>query len=165
MAAAKHEGVCNPCVVVEPQRALLVVEDYPPLATVIAIALRRELQRPVVRVGSIQRALAEEVVSFEVACIDLELPDGDGLQLATELRDAGVAHVVFFTASRDEQKLATARELGPVVDKTAGVDELVLVIRESLAQAEEAVQLAAGGEAQPPSTPRRNQSGMRRRVR
>lgn len=169
--AAKCRLVCRltyvttPTVPPDPNLApVLVVDDYPPLATVIAIALRRQLRREVVRVGSVQRALAT-TQPFELACLDLELPDGDSLELAEELLRRGVSRVVFFTACRDSERLAAAWNLGSVIDKTTGVDELVNVVRQTLREAE-VVQLAVGSEGQPPSTPRRtNVSGTRRRIR
>lgn len=110
---------------------ILVVEDYPPLATVIAISLRR-FGHEVVRVGSVQRADSAEG-SFDAAVLDVDLPDGNGVELARELIDSGRAgSVVFFTATRDSDARAAALQLGPVVDKSAGVEELAHAVGETL---------------------------------
>ncbi|MBX3182287.1 MAG: response regulator [Polyangiaceae bacterium] len=124
---------------------LLLVEDYPPLATVVAIALRRGTGHEVVRVGSVSRAeaaLAERGV-FDVAVLDIDLPDGSGVDLARRLIERGqVSACVFFTASRDEAERAAARQVGPVVDKLATMDELVQVVLTHLgASAEHAPKL------------------------
>lgn len=115
-----------------------MVEDYPPLATVVAIALRRSTGHEVVRVGSIQRAEAAilEHPAFDVVVMDIDLPDGSGVELARRLLTAGNARTcVFFTASRDDQLRKDARSMGPVVDKLAPMSELVRVVLENLSAA------------------------------
>jgi DNA-binding response OmpR family regulator len=138
---------------------ILVVEDYPPLATVIAISLRR-LGHEVVRVGNVQRAEIAEG-SFDAAVLDVDLPDGNGIELAGELADAGtVAGVVFFTATRDAEARARALRLGPVVDKSAGVEELARVVGETLIALN--AKVVGGPDAVLNS---RGRSGTRRKVR
>jgi CheY-like chemotaxis protein len=52
------------------------------------------------------------------AVIDLELPDGDGPDLAATLRNArGSLPLAFFTASTAAQLRERARAYGPVFDK------------------------------------------------
>lgn len=110
---------------------ILVVEDYPPLATVIAISLKR-LGHEVVRVGSVQRARRVEG-PFEAAVLDVDLPDGSGIDLARTLLDSElVQSAIFFTATRDAEARAAALRVGPVVDKTIGVEELARVVGETL---------------------------------
>lgn len=142
---------------------LLVVEDYPPLATVMAIALRRSTGHEVVRVGSVQRAEAAVAESerFDLMVADIDLPDGSGVHLSRRLLDAGqVGGCVFFTASRDDGVLRAAREIGPVVDKLAPVADLVRVVLEHLGAVAPAVRVRAvgGADAAPEHT-----SGTRRR--
>lgn len=103
---------------------ILLVEDYPPLATVIRIALRRA-GHDVVRVSSLARAREAEG-SFDLGVFDVDLPDGDGVTLAGELMAAGtVSRVLFHSSSRDPRALRRARYLGPFVDKSLDVRELV----------------------------------------
>ncbi len=71
--------------------------------------------------------------SFDVVVMDIDLPDGSGVELARELLATGKARTcVFFTASRDDQLRRDARALGPVVDKLAPMSELVRVVLENL---------------------------------
>ena len=78
--------------------------------------------------GSAQRARAVEG-QFDCAVVDIDLPDGCGVELAEELlsskRSAGV---VFYTATRDQSLRARARELGTVVDKLEPLQVLLDVL-------------------------------------
>jgi DNA-binding response OmpR family regulator len=137
-------------------RRLLVVEDYPPLAKVIAIGAKQH-GHEVVRAGSVQRALATEG-TFDVAILDLDLPDGSGLELADALLREGRAHrVVFFTASRDQTLRRDALHYGPVLDKERGIEALMTVTAESL-------QMANVVNGAPAPAPGAGRSGTRRRV-
>jgi DNA-binding response OmpR family regulator len=63
---------------------------------------------------------------FPVGVFDIELPDGDGIELARSLRSRGVVgRVVFFTACTEPQRLARARELGNVFVKTAHLPSML----------------------------------------
>jgi DNA-binding response OmpR family regulator len=106
---------------------VLVVEDYPPLATVLAIGVGR-LGYEVVRVGSAQRARAL-AGDWDCAIVDIDLPDGCGVELAEELLTSGRASgVVFYTATRDQERRARAAELGAVVDKAEPLQALLDVM-------------------------------------
>ncbi len=140
---------------------LLVVDDYPPLATVIAISLRR-LGHEVVRLGSAQRALAAEG-PFDAVVLDVDLPDGSGTELAEHLLSEGRARsVIFFTGTRDAGARERALALGPVVDKIDGVEVLAGVVADELEACVRARAVGApdGIAPQRPS----GQSGTRRKV-
>jgi DNA-binding NarL/FixJ family response regulator len=68
----------------------------------------------------------------EVVTMEIKLPDGDGLQLARELRDryAGLG-IVLITAQHEDDVLFRALETGvsAFVAKTAPVEEMVAAIR------------------------------------
>lgn len=49
---------------------------------------------------------------FDLALIDLSLPDGSGFSLCTALREAGAIPVIFLTASGDESSVVTGLSLG-----------------------------------------------------
>lgn len=143
---------------------MLIVEDYPPLATVLAITFQR-LGYVVERVGRVERALRISTVS-DVLIADIELPDGDGVELAAELVAAGRARrVVFFTATRDAHRLALARQMGTVVDKDGGVDPLVTVVERELSPSARARELARAAGAGDVTVDTSDRSGTRPRVR
>jgi DNA-binding response OmpR family regulator len=140
---------------------LLVAEDYPPLAKVIAIACQREGYE-VERAGSKARALALPG-AFDLAVIDLDLVDGRGTDLALGLRREGRVGVVVFLASDSEHELCvTAAALGRVIQKESGVDELMACVRESLEHVRQLAQ--AVGSEHSASVPLAR-SGMHKRVR
>ena len=68
--------------------------------------------------GMVAALVRVSTTRFDVAVLDLGLPDGDGVALATELlRVWPDARVVFVTAAPDGALAARARALGPVVPK------------------------------------------------
>jgi CheY-like chemotaxis protein len=143
-------------------RRVLVVEDYPPLAKVLAIGLRR-LGYDVARVGSGRRARLLEG-AFAVALVDVDLPDDSGVALARFLMDSGRTDgVVFFSASRDPDVIAEARRVGAWVSKQDGVEAAIAAVDaacESLDARAKVVGLPDG-----PETRESGRSGTRRRVR
>lgn len=142
---------------------ILVLEDYPPLAKVIEIGLRR-IGHDVVRVDSIQRAL-ELDEEFELASMDVELPDGRGPDLAEKLMQEGRLHrVVFFSATNDAELEERARSLGPFVEKAFGVEALVHVIRSFVPDGDQSSLAKAVGAPDLAIRPA-GRSGTRRRVR
>jgi CheY-like chemotaxis protein len=139
---------------------VLVVEDYPPLATVLAIGVGR-LGHEVVRVGSAQRARAAEG-EFDCAIVDIDLPDGCGVDLAEELLSSKrAAAVVFYTATRDQSLRSRARALGTVVDKSEPLQGLLDVMTDWFTGQQRA---RAVGEQEPAAVPV-GRSGLRTRVR
>ena len=139
---------------------ILVVDDYPPLAKVIAIGLRRN-GHEVERAGSQRRALEVEGL-LDAAVIDVDLPDGNGIDVAaTLLAEQRVGLVIFFSATRDTEARQRALALGPFVDKSTGVDPLLELVEDELA-ARASVAKAVGAPDQVVSPTAR--SGTRRRV-
>ena len=142
---------------------VLVVEDHPPLATVVAIGLRR-LGHEVVRVGSVERALSAEG-DFDGAVVDIELPDGTGVELARELLDSErVQTVVFYTATRDPGLKLEALKLGPIVDKMGNLEELLEVTSSELERVAQRARAAGAGDVVV-TAHATAKSGTRRRVR
>jgi CheY-like chemotaxis protein len=140
---------------------ILVLEDYPPLAKVIEIGLRR-IGHETVRVDSVQRALELEE-EFEIATMDVELPDGSGPDLAKRLMDEGRLHqVVFFSATNDAELEEKARNLGPFVEKAYGVEALVHVIQSFVPDGDALAKAVGAPDAVLRASGR---SGTRRRVR
>jgi len=106
-----------------PQRLLVVEDDV-----TVARALSRTLARTgysvaVTRSCSAALALTQ---SFDFAILDLDLPDGNGVDLArTLLASAKVPSVLFFTSSNDQALLARARCLGSVITKSLGTSPIL----------------------------------------
>ncbi|HYQ01091.1 MAG TPA: response regulator [Polyangiaceae bacterium] len=103
---------------------LLVVEDD----VTVARALSRTLARAGFSVATARscgaaRALAQ---SFDFAILDLDLPDGNGVDLARALMSGGkVPSVLFFTSCTDSALLARARCMGSVVMKPLGTSPIL----------------------------------------
>lgn len=66
--------------------AVLVCEDDPDVAAILAEMLRKEGMRAETVPSARAARAALEAVRFDVAIVDLHLPDGDGLEFITELR-------------------------------------------------------------------------------
>ena len=98
---------------------LLVVEDD----VTVARALSRTLARAGFSVACARSCAAarELAQSFDFAILDLDLPDGNGVDLARALLTSGkVPVVLFFTSCTDGALLARARRMGSVILKSLG---------------------------------------------
>ncbi len=91
---------------------ILVVEDEPDLAGAIATGLRREGYA--VDMAPDGRSALERlrVTEYDLVCLDLNLPDIDGLQVCREIADQGLVTRVLMLTARDG-----------VEDRIAGLDE------------------------------------------
>jgi CheY-like chemotaxis protein len=107
----------------ESNRAL-IVEDDPVVARSIARRLLREGYS--VSMAQTCRAARAAGTGFQVAVLDLDLPDGTGDALADDLLRLGaVRHIVFYTGSIDPQVRENASHFGTVIDKTEDVEQVV----------------------------------------
>jgi DNA-binding response OmpR family regulator len=103
---------------------LLLVEDD----LLLARALLRSLGTRGIRARHIARcaAAAALTVHYAVGVFDIELPDGDGVEIARLLLAQGVIdRVIFYTACAEPARLARARGLGPVFIKTVNLQSLL----------------------------------------
>ncbi|GAA4214018.1 response regulator transcription factor [Microbispora amethystogenes] len=93
---------------------VLLVEDDPELSELVALGLRNESYAVDVAATYLEAEESLRVTSYDVACLDLGLPDGDGLDLLRRL--GGDAHL-----RRPRRTLVvTARDA--VGDRVAGLD-------------------------------------------
>jgi DNA-binding response OmpR family regulator len=93
---------------------ILLVEDDADLAEVVALGLRNEAYAVDVATGCAAAEALLRTVDFDVACVDLGLPDGDGLDLIRRLAVDGELR-------RPRRSLVlTARDA--VADRVAGLD-------------------------------------------
>lgn len=98
---------------------LLVVEDD----VTVARALSRTLARAGFAVACARSCGAARTLtqSFDFAILDLDLPDGNGVDLARTLMTSGkVPAVLFFTSCTDSALLARAGRMGSIVMKSLG---------------------------------------------
>ncbi|MEV8320691.1 response regulator transcription factor [Streptomyces sp. NPDC059900] len=106
---------------------VLVVEDEPSIADVLAIALRYH-RFDVMVAGTVRDALAlAGRTRPDVALLDVMLPDGDGRALARELRDRHPEAALLFLTARD----APAEIVGALgfgddyITKPFNIDEVI----------------------------------------
>lgn len=110
---------------------VLVIEDDP----TVARALRRAfLVRSVkCEIASSAKEVRESVEKYKLAIVDVNLPDGNGIDLYDELRSGDrVGAGIFFTATADENDKERATRLGLVIPKSEGVDAAVSLALASL---------------------------------
>ena len=106
---------------------VLVLEDEPAIGRSLVRGLRQaghecHLVERCARVRELEQ-------SFDVAVLDLELPDGVSVDVAEELLGFGTTRaVVFFSGASDQLLLARAARLGVVVSKSAPFAELLEAI-------------------------------------
>ena len=116
-----------------PTRVMLV-EDHADYRDFMVALLGREPDLEVVaQAGSLAEARSHAaVVSFDVAVLDLSLPDGNGVDLIADVRESNAgAAVLILSASLDPRNLERATEAGAdeILDKLATPGEIVGTIR------------------------------------
>lgn len=107
----------------EPARAL-IVDDDPVVARSIARRLLREGYT--VSLAQTCRGARASGPGFQIAILDLDLPDGSGVDLADELLRLGaVRGVVFYTGSLDGALRERALSFGTVIDKARELEDVI----------------------------------------
>ena len=119
-----------------PPIRLLLLDDHLAFRQPLAFMLEREPDLTVVaQAGSLaeaRQALADGVGAIDVALIDLQLPDGNGVEIVREMRAASsFGHALVLTADPDKIRHARAIEAGAcgVIGKTAHLADIVEAIR------------------------------------
>jgi DNA-binding NarL/FixJ family response regulator len=113
---------------------VLLVEDQADFRRLMVALLARQPDLEVVaQAGSLTEARRHAAeVSFDVAVLDLGLPDGNGADLIADLRGSKPdAAVLILSASLDSASLEKAAEAGAneIMDKLATPVELIGAIR------------------------------------
>lgn len=143
-----------------PQRLLVVEDDV-----TVARALSRTLARAGFSVASARSCTAARSLaqSFDFAILDLDLPDGNGVDLARALMTSGkVPSVLFFTSSSDPALLARARCMGSVVMKSAGSSPILAWLTASATDSLDAPQSGTAPSANARSYRASSSSSLRR---
>jgi DNA-binding NarL/FixJ family response regulator len=130
---------------------LLLVEDHASFRQTLALVFDQEPDFEVVaQAGSLAEARrVTKRRAVDLGVIDLSLPDGEGVELIEELREANpLFAALVLTASVDQEEYARAVEAGAagVLHKSADVDEILdatrrLAAGETLFSSEELVEL------------------------
>ncbi len=117
-----------------PPIRVMLVEDNADYRLLLERLLARQPDLEVAaQAGSLTEARElADVVRFDVAVLDLRLPDGDGTDLISDLRqgNSGVAMLIL-SASLDPASLDKATRLGvdEIMDKLASPTEILGAIR------------------------------------
>jgi two-component system KDP operon response regulator KdpE len=113
---------------------ILVVEDDAGLRRVVVATLKAAGYRPVPAVDAAEGRRWFNHYRPDLVLLDLGLPDGDGLDLITEIRDRATTPVVVLSARDAESVKVRALDLGAddYVTKPFGVDELLARLRAAL---------------------------------
>jgi two-component system, NarL family, nitrate/nitrite response regulator NarL len=119
----------------EHSTGILLVEDHASFRQALAFMFERQGQFAVAgQVGSLAEArafLKKSPEAFDVAVVDLALPDGDGFGLIEELSSRPGVMTLVLSASLEPTRFATAVEAGAsgVLHKSAPVGEIVDAVR------------------------------------
>jgi ActR/RegA family two-component response regulator len=103
---------------------LLLVEDD----LLLARALQRALQARGIQARHVARCATASALQgpFRVGVFDLDLPDGDGVELAQRLTRAGIVQrAIFYTACSHPARLACASAIGSVFAKSRQLGSLM----------------------------------------
>lgn len=133
---------------------VLVVEDEPSIADVLAIALRHHDFEVVTAGGVRQAQLLAERARPDVALLDVMLPDGDGRALGRALRSRMPQTAVLFITARDApaEVVGALRFGDDYITKPFNVDEVVARIQAVLRR----TRPASGGDVLPVPPPLRH---------
>ncbi|QIB68728.1 response regulator transcription factor [Aminipila butyrica] len=115
-------------------KRIFLVEDDKAIAKNLMLLLRSEgFITTHASTQEAARALLDEM-KFDLALVDISLPDGNGFTLCTEIKEAQDIPVIFLTASGDESSVVTGLNIGAddYITKPFRPRELVARIRTAL---------------------------------
>jgi DNA-binding NarL/FixJ family response regulator len=115
---------------------IMLVEDHTTVRQALALVLEQEREFEVVaQAGSLAEA-RQAATEFDVAIVDLGLPDGHGADVITELRKISPKSLMLvLTASFERTELARAVEAGAsgLLHKATPLEEITQAVRRLLA--------------------------------
>lgn len=115
-------------------KQIFLVEDDKAIAKNLILLLRSE-GFAVTHVPTQSEALATlNRHKFDLALVDISLPDGNGFTVCTEIKETGDVPVIFLTASGDEASVVTGLNMGAddYITKPFRPRELIARIRTAL---------------------------------
>ena len=118
----------------ERRTRVMVVEDHADFRDLMEVLLSNQPDiKLVAQAGSLAEARAHAATcEFDVAVLDLGLPDGDGVDLIADLRQANPdVGVLILSASLDPGGIEKARREGAdeILDKLTPVAEVLATVR------------------------------------
>lgn len=116
-------------------KKILLIEDNLLTAKGLQYSLEREKYVVVLATTKVAAVRALQETEFALCLIDINLPDGDGFQIATYVRDHHLAsRMIFLTARDDEVDRLRGLELGATdyITKPFRTKELLLKVRNLL---------------------------------
>ena len=111
---------------------VMLVEDHPDFRDLMEVLLGSQSDiNLVAQAGSLAEARNLAVrFDFDVAVLDLGLPDGDGVDLIADLRRANPeVGVLVLSASLDTASIERAAAADEIMDKLAPLDEVLGTLR------------------------------------
>ncbi len=119
------------------KQSLLVVEDDNSIAVGLEYSLRQEGFDVTVCTGVREALKALETARFDLAVLDLSLPDGSGYDICRAVKAKGDLPVIFLTARDDEGSVVMGLDMGAddYITKPFRLRELVSRIRSVLRRA------------------------------
>lgn len=141
---------------------VLLVEDDPTVCRAAERYLTHRGHELVAIAGTCRHALAD-VRTFDCVLMDVDLPDGNGVDVARQLLERGTTNVVvFFSGTQDQDIRLAASELGTFVAKEAGLHALVKAMETAVVEVNEQALAANGDPVSSRDSEPRLQSGFRR---
>ena len=113
---------------------LVLADDHPVFAAGLRTVLDAEEDMQVTTVAATGRLALQAVIDDqpEIAILDLSMPDGDGLWVCAQVREAGLpTRVLILTMSDEDENVLAALRAGAYgyAVKGAGPDEIVAAVR------------------------------------
>jgi DNA-binding NarL/FixJ family response regulator len=108
------------------------VEDHPDFRDLMEILLGSQSDiNLVAQAGSLVEARTHTAgLEFDVAVLDLGLPDGNGVDLIPDLRKANPdVRVLILTAGLDAASMESTTGADEILDKLAPLDEVLVTVR------------------------------------
>jgi len=119
-------------------KTVLLVEDDKTIVMGLEYTLRQEGYDVIVCYNAAQAEKAVDDARFDIAILDLSLPDGSGYDICRRIKARGDTPVVFLTACDDEVNVVMGLDMGAddYVTKPFRIRELLSRLRTVLRRAE-----------------------------
>jgi two-component system response regulator VicR len=125
-------------------KTVLLVEDDKTIVMGLEYSLRQEGYGVVTAYNAAQAKKAAEDGAFDLAILDLSLPDGSGYDICRQIKASGDKPVVFLTACDDEVNVVMGLDMGAddYITKPFRIRELMSRLRTVLRRADKSAENA-----------------------